>query len=115
MSEVGLAAAPSRLAERQERGHAAKKRRIEAQPATPSLPDMRVRPASADGACPGNSSGPPKAPALTSAGGDLKRAEASQSMSSSSGSPDGSGTDGDEVSPLLQRGKAPVSFNVQSD
>ena len=100
--------------ERQEHGHAAKKRRIEAQPATPSLPAMDVRPASPDGVCPGPWSGQPKAPALSGAGADLAQEAASQRRSSSDGSSDGSGSDGNEESPLLQRGEAAVSFNAQS-
>ena len=90
------------LAGQQEHGQTAKRRRIEAQPATPLLPGMHVQPASADGVCPGTSSGQP---ALTNGDADLAQEELSQKASSLDGSTDGSGSDGDEESPLLQRGK----------
>ena len=90
------------LAGHREHGHTAKRRRIEAQPATPPLPGMHVRPASADCVCPVTSSGQP---ALTHGNADLAQVELSQKDSSLDGSTDGSGSDGDEESPLLQRGK----------
>ena len=94
------------LAGHHEHGHTAKRRRIEAQPASLPLPGMHVRPASADGVCPETSSGQP---ALTSGDADLAQEDVSQKASSSDGSTDGSGSDGDDESPLLQRGKVLAS------
>ncbi len=100
------------LAGHQEHGHTAKRRRIEAQPATPLLPGMHVRPASADGMCPGTSSGQP---ALTNGDAELAQENLPQNCSSSDGSTDGSGSDDNEESPLLQRGKVTASCGIAID